>query len=249
MLETLGPLSAFGLVLARSLGLVWSLAWLVGAGGAGLRTRVVAAAVIAVALTAMVGPRLEPPADPLAMGVRAVVEVAAGAALGLAAGLIVAAARLAGEIIGVQAGLASAAVIDPGADASLQGGGTTPLATLAGLIAMATFVALDGPFRLLLALAESYRLDPPLAGIDARASFAAVGQALGLALRMALPAAMALLTAQVAIGLLTRAAPALSAFTAWLPARVAIGLLLALVGAAGFASTLASAWSSLLAGG
>ena len=84
-----------------------------------------------------------------------------------------------------------------------------PPATLAGLVALATFAALDGPFRLLLALADSYdlaRLRPsprPMALLVA-STFGAVGRAFGLALQLAAPAALALIVAQFAAGLLAR---------------------------------------------
>ncbi|RUL82945.1 flagellar biosynthetic protein FliR, partial [Tautonia sociabilis] len=157
------------------------------------------------------------------------------------------------------AGLSAATSLAPGAD----DGPIPPTATLGGLIALAAFAALDGPFRLALALAGSYGIATPggtgagrsLEGagpIDEQAirlACAAVGQALGLALRLAAPVALALLVAQVAVGLLARAAPALASFTAWLPLRLALGLALLLLGVAGMATALISAWSSALPGG
>ena len=123
----------------------------------------------------------------------------------MAAGLVVAAARLAGEVVGFQAGLSPAALLDPDA-----GAGMTPTGHLYGLIALATFVALDGPLRLLGALAESYRAWPPGAvGLSAEAVVRAFGQVdlmLELALRAAAPAGLALALAGAALGFLGRAA-------------------------------------------
>ena len=246
--ETLGGPLAFAMVFARAAGLVWALAWLVGAAGAGLRVRLAAAAVVAAAAAPLVVEAVPVPDDPLAIGLRAIGEAAAGAAIGLGAGLIAAAARLAGEVVGLQAGLAAAHDLDPAADDGPAAGAATPTATLAGLVALATFAALDGPFRLLMALVASYRVESPSDGLAALA-FEAVGRSLGLAVQLAMPATLALLSAQISVGLLARAAPAVSAFTAWLPVRLAIGLVIALVGVAGLATALAAAWSNVLPAG
>ncbi|QDV38684.1 flagellar biosynthetic protein FliR [Tautonia plasticadhaerens] len=253
--DLLGSPAAFLLVLSRSVGLVWALAWLAGGAGAGLRVRLAASAVIAAAVSPLVGDDVPTSSDPLALGGLALYEAMAGAVLGIGAGLIAAAARLAGEVIGAQAGLSAAASIAPGPGA--EDGPEPPLATLGGLVALATFAALDGPFRLMIALAGSYRIGPAggvgVVGVTGEASlrsaFAMVSQAIGLALRLAAPIALALLVAQVAVGLLARSAPALSSFSAWLPVRLGIGLLLTLLGVAGMASALASAWSATLPAG
>jgi flagellar biosynthetic protein FliR len=247
-----GP-AAFLLVLARSAGLVWALAWLAGGAGAGARVRLAAAGVIALAVTPLVGADLETPADPLALGTRVVFEALAGAALGIAAGLIAASARLAGELIGAQAGLSAASSLAPGSEE----GPEPPLATLGGLIALATFAALDGPFRLAVSLAGSYRigLASDIGGglLDGeailRSAFAMVSGAIGLALRLAAPIVLAMLVAQVAVGLFARSAPALSSFATWLPVRLLVGLVLTLLGVAGLASALASAWNAALPAG
>ena len=253
--DLIGSPGAFLLVLSRSLGLVWALAWLAGGAGAGLRVRLAVAAVIASAVAPLVGDEVSTPSDPLALGTLALFEAMAGAALGIGAGLIAASARLAGAVIGAQAGLSAAASIAPGPGA--EDGPEPPLATLGGLVALATFAALDGPFRLMIALAGSYRVGPAgdLGGgaltdeAFLRSAFTLVSQAIGLALRLAAPIVLALLVAQVAVGLLARSAPALSSFSAWLPARLAIGLVLTLLGVAGMASALASAWAAALPSG
>ncbi|WP_152049340.1 flagellar biosynthetic protein FliR [Tautonia marina] len=254
--EMIGAPSSFVLVLARSAGLVWGLAWLAGASGAGLRTKLAAAVVIASAVVPIVGPRIAPPDDSLALGGSVLIEVALGAALGVGAGLIVAAARLAGEVIGAQAGLSAASSLTPGSGEGME----TPLATLFGLIALAAFAAIDGPIRLTIALADSYGLGLAPEGVAAslaggistdvvRSVFQTIGQALGLALWLAAPVALSLLVAQIAVGVLVRGAPALSSFTTWLSVRATLGLILLMIGLASVVSGLASAWLTLLPGG
>ncbi|MEW4571132.1 flagellar biosynthetic protein FliR [Tautonia sp. JC769] len=254
--DMIGGPSAFVLVLARSSGLIWGLAWMAGASGAGARTRLAAAVLIASAVLPMVGPGITPPDDSFALGGSVLIEVALGAVLGVGAGLIVASARLAGEVIGLQAGLSAASSLTPGSVEGME----TPLATFFGLIALATFAAIDGPIRLTIALADSYALGLPApegptpaiaAGVEAetaRAVFLAVGQALGLALWLAAPVAVSLLVAQLAVGVLIRGAPALSGFTTWLSVRVTIGLILLLIGLSWALSGLASSWLAFLPG-
>lgn len=260
MLEELigGPV-AFVLVLARSAGLVWGLAWLAGASAAGMRGKLAASALVAAAVSPMVGERVASPGDPIALGGSALIELAIGLALGIGAGLIAASARLAGDLIGMQAGLSASSTLAPGAgpNADLE----TPIATLTGLIALATFAALDGPLRLTIALAETYAIgsEPsPLSGVAhvvgsgpeaiARSAFGMIGQAIGLALWLAAPVALSMLVAQCAVGVLVRASPALSSFTTWLPFRLALGLGLLLVGLSGIVVGLGSAWSTMLGG-
>ncbi len=200
---------------------------------------------LAVLLTVAVAPTL--PMARIAPGpalvAAATVEVLAGAALGLAAGLVVAGARQAGEIVGLQAGLSAAALFDPEAGDEL-----TAMGHLYGLVALATYLALDGPLASVRGVVASYRVVPP-GGIPispalAREAFARVGLALELAVRAAAPAALALTMAGLAMGLLGRAAPSLQLVSLALPVRSGLGLVLAFVGLAGLVATLATAWDA-----
>jgi flagellar biosynthesis protein FliR len=236
----LGQGGAAALVLARASGLAATApAW--GTPGMGWRLRLALAALLAAALAPVVGPGLGVPAGGVALGWAMLVELAVGGALGMSAALVVAGARQAGEVVGGQCGLSAAALFDPEA-----GEGMTALGHLYGLVALGTFLALDGPLRLAGALVESYRvipagglaLSPELAG----QAFGRVGQALDLAVRAAAPAALALAAAGIALGLLGRAAPALQLLSLALPIRAAVGLVLALLGLATLVATLATAW-------
>jgi flagellar biosynthetic protein FliR len=185
------------------------------------------------------------------------VELGVGAGLGLTAALVVAGARQAGELVGLQAGLAPASLLDPdgvggvGADEPL-----TPLGHLYGLIATAVFLALDGPLRLVDALAASYRAAPPGLGWNggdagSRADllgrlvpelFGRVGSMLGLALQAAAPAGIGTLLAGVALAVLARSAGARPLSGLGWPARAAVGVALTLVMLGVLGTTLAAAW-------
>src|SRR6185312_11238172 len=157
------------------------------------------------------------------------VELAVGAALGWSAALVVAGARQAGEIVGAQAGLSPAALFDPDAGDEL-----TPLGHLYGLIALATFLTLDGPLMLVQSLVESYRTlpagGPPLSTETVALAFGRVAGALELSIRAAAPVALALALAGAALGLLGRAAPSLPLVALSLPVRAALGVALAMLG-------------------
>jgi flagellar biosynthetic protein FliR len=235
------------LVLARVAGLSWT-APALATPGFDARLRIALAALLTVLLAPQVGPSI---AAAMAPGtgwpalLRAMLtEALIGAALGWSAALIVAGARQAGEVVGAQAGLSAAALFDPEA-----GGEMTPLGHLYGLIALATFLALDGPLTLVRALVESYRVVPAggetlaLSAETAALVFGHVGQALALALRAAAPVALALALAGVALGLLGRAAPSLPLAALSLPVRSAIGLVLVALGLVTLAATVSAAWS------
>lgn len=236
-------------VLARVLGAVWT-APALGLPELGWRIRLG----LALMLTLLVAPLVTTattstwtPADLARLGLG---EVATGAALGLAMGLVLASARLAGEVVGAQAGLSVAGLLDPnggaGADADLGGAGLSPMGRLYGLVALATFLALDGPPRLVVVLIESYEA-VPLGGLafddsTAKATFARIGWALGLALRAAAPAGLALALAGLALGLLARAASGLQVLTLSLPIRALMALVLIFTGLLTAVSTFQAAW-------
>jgi len=205
---------------------------------------------LAIALAAVVAPAVAPtvvaPTGAAAIMTAGLGEVLVGAAIGWAAGLVIAGARQAGEVVGAQAGLSAAALFDPEAGDEL-----TPLGHLYGLVALGVFLAMDGPLTLVGALVESYEAmpagGPPFSAETAGAAFARVGRALALTVRAAAPPAIAMTLAGVALGLIGRAAPSLPTATMALPVRYALGLLLAILGAVALAGTIAAAWQGCLA--
>jgi flagellar biosynthesis protein FliR len=238
----LGHMSIVAPVLARVLGLSWTAPALATPGLDG-RFRLALAALLSAVVLPVVGPSLLTvvPAGWSAVGRLCLCEGLIGAALGWSAALIVAGARQAGEIVGLQAGLSPAALVDPDAAEEL-----TALGHLYSLLALAVFLALDGPLALVTGLVESYRVLPAgglvLADDTARQAFGRVASALELVLRAAAPPAVALALAGIALGLLGRAAPSLPLVAISLPVRFALGLALVMLGLVALAATLATAW-------
>ncbi|WZO99203.1 flagellar biosynthetic protein FliR [Isosphaeraceae bacterium EP7] len=234
------------LVAARLFGLA-SVAPALGTPGLGARMRLILAGLLGLSLAPAVlrAGALSAEALPwpgLPAGVTSLLaEVVTGGALGLSAALIVAGARQAGEIVGFQAGLSPAALFDPEA-----GDWLTPLGHLYGAVAVATFLALDGPWVLVKSVIESYQVVPlgglPLTEHLAAWAFARVGDALSLAIRAAAPPALAIALAGFAVGLLGRAAPSLQLVALALPVRFLVGLLTVGLGVATLAATFSNAW-------
>ena len=127
------------------------------------------------------------------------------------------------DLIGLQMGLSFATFIDP------QNSDQTPLlGSFLGIVAMLLFLSIDGHLRMLMAVAESFRLFP--VGGDAAThaplrDVARLGAELfRLALHLALPVLTALLVCNLALGILTRAAPQLNLLSAGLPITLLAGL-------------------------
>ena len=111
-----------------------------GRAGSEPRFRLLLAVALAALIAPVVGPGMASPTGWGDVAAACIGEAVVGAALGWAAGLVIAGARQAGEVVGAQAGLSAAALFDPDA-----GDGLTPMGHLYGLVALGVFLALDGP--------------------------------------------------------------------------------------------------------
>ncbi len=232
---------AWLVVAARVVGLAATApAW--GSNAVGWRIRLVLVAMITFAVAPAVESIAQKPSDHGEIGRILVVELCVGTALGVASALMIAGARQAGELVGSQAGLAPASLLDPEV-----GGDLNPLGHLYGMVAMATFLVLDGPVKLVGSIIESYRAVPAgavtLSPETIDGVFARVQMSLSLALRAAAPAVVAMVLAGLALGLLGRAAPSLQTMSLVFPMRVAIGLFVLFLGLASVVGVFAAMWS------
>jgi flagellar biosynthetic protein FliR len=150
-------------------------------------------------------------------------EAAIGLALALSVRVMMAGAELAGQLAGFQLGFAYAAAVDP-----QTGARNSIVSAVYGSLALLTFLGINGHHALLKALAASYRelpiglghVDPAMAG--------QVGNLLGLLFvfgtQVAAPVVIVLLVTEVAIGLVSRVAPALNMMALGFPIRLIAGL-------------------------
>lgn len=150
-------------------------------------------------------------------------QVLIGLAMGFAMHVVFHAAEMAGELIGLQMGLGFATLYD----ASVPG--FIPiLGQYLGVVVSLAFLAVDGHLLLLSALVESFQV-LPLAPLSAPSGLHAVvewgGAILSYSLALSLPLLAALLITNLALGVLTRAAPQLNIFAVGFPLTILVGIL------------------------
>ncbi len=156
-------------------------------------------------------------------------QVLTGAALGFLCYLVFAAVQMAGDIIDVSGGFSLGFFYDP-----LMQSGNAVMGRLYQMTALTLLLASGGYLVVLQGFLASYKLVPLNGGIsigsyDEVLTGAASGLLLATA-QIAGPILAVLLLADIGLGLLTRAAPALNAFSLGFPLKILITLMV--VGAA-----------------
>ena len=151
-------------------------------------------------------------------------ELLVGFTLGLGAALFVGAAEAAGELMAVQTGLSGAALFDP-----LNNSNSPVIGQFTQFFAVAVLLSLDAHLVILDSLAASVRAVPVGAALDLSAGLADVVRSAGLlfvlGLRFAGPVIAAIMIANTALAVLTKAAPSLNVLTVAFPIQIGVGLL------------------------
>lgn len=180
---------------------------------------------LAVMITVLIVPSLPamPQIDPLSADSIFISfqQLIIGVAMGLMVLLVFNAVTLAGESIAITMGLGFALMNDP------QNGVQVPTVSQFYLI-MATmlFLAFNGHHQVLLLMAASFDLMPVGQALGADATWQLVrwaGVMFSGALAIALPALAAMLTVNMVMGVITRAAPQLNLFSVGFPITMTIG--------------------------
>jgi flagellar biosynthetic protein FliR len=159
-------------------------------------------------------------------GVFAVVlrEAFIGLSLGLAVRVLVAGAEFAGHLAGFQLGFMYASVVDP--QSGVRNG---ILSALYGTFALVIFFAVDAHHDVLRALVRSFEALPVGGGGLADGMPVLITRMLALVFvlgaQLAAPVVIVLLIAELALGLLSRAAPTLNLMAQGFPIRLLVGLL------------------------
>lgn len=148
-------------------------------------------------------------------------QIIIGIAMGFSMRLIFTAIEMSGELAGLQMGLGFASFYDP-----LNAAYTPIVARWLGMIAALGFLVLNGHLYMLSALAESFHTLPigamfPHQGYWAVATWG--GSIFAYALQMAMPILTVLLITNLALGILTKAAPQLNLFAVGFPITLGIG--------------------------
>jgi flagellar biosynthetic protein FliR len=151
-------------------------------------------------------------------------EVVIGLALAMSLHALIGAAELAGHLSGFQIGYSYSAAIDP-----VSGVRNSVISSLYGLIALLTFLGINGHHAVLRALAASYAKLPIGPGHVDASIVTSVRQMFALIFtvgaRLAAPMIVVLVIVELAVGLISRSAPALSFMVIGFPIRLVAGLL------------------------
>lgn len=149
-------------------------------------------------------------------------QIVIGLAIGFTMRLLMAAIEMAGSLAGLTMGLGFATFYDP------QNSAQVPVVgQFMGLLAILMFFAINGHLMVISALVESFRVLPisaqPLAAGGFQALALAGGQIFVIGLLLSLPVMAALLMVNVAMGVMSRAAPQLNLFAVGFPLTLTAG--------------------------
>jgi flagellar biosynthetic protein FliR len=148
-------------------------------------------------------------------------QIIIGTAMGLTMQLIFSAVEMAGEFSGLQMGLGFASFYDP------QNSSYSPvIAQWLGIIALLSFLSINGHLMMISAVAESFHTLPVGTMMPVKSFFALAhwgGSIFANALQISLPLLAALLITNLALGILTRAAQQLNLFAIGFPITLAVG--------------------------
>ena len=167
-----------------------------------------------------------PGADPMSLAgfLILIQEMLIGLAMGFSMRLVFAAIEFAGEVASMTMGLGFATFFDPN-----SAGRSSAVGQLLSLVATMAFLAVNAHLVMLSALAESFVTLPisatPIA-LGAPLEMVKWGSRIFSAgLQLSLPIVAALLITNVALGILTRAAPQLNLFGIGFPITLGVGFL------------------------
>ncbi len=221
------------LPLARILGLITA-APLFSNRAIPVRARLVTGLAIALAVLPVLPPMPPVPADSgLALAMLAY-QALIGVAIGFTMRLMFAAIDVAGEMIGLQMGLSFAVFFNP-----QTGAQSVVVADFLGLLTLLIFLALDGHLMLIQAVVSSFEWLPvaePASRPGAWSLIVRHGSVMfATGLLLALPMVAALLITNIALGVLTRAAPQLNLFAVGFPVTLSVGFIVLLLSLSTFA--------------
>ncbi len=217
-------IAAFIFPLARILAFI-ATAPLWSSAGIPRRTRLI----LAIAIATAIAPGLPsmPTVQPASLAGLWILlqQMLVGIGMGFAAKIVFTAFDLAGEFIGSQMGLGFATFYDP-----LNSAQTPVIAEFIGLLALLLFLSLNGHLIYIATLAQSFSAIPvgenPLGAASWLNLVELGGKIFSAGLLIALPIIVALTITNVALAVLTRAAPQLNLFALGFPITLIGGFLM-----------------------
>lgn len=203
-----------------------------GAGFVPPRLRIVLAGAVAWLVVPLLPPA--PDIEPFSLpGLQVIAQqILIGVAIGFVLQLVFDAVGLAGQLLANTMGLSFAFNVDP-----LRGASTAAIGQFYVILMVLTFLALDGHLAIIQLLVDGFRTLPvgmQGLGADGMLRLVAAGSLLfSGALSIALPGLTALLVANLAFGLISRAAPTLNIFAVGFPVTLVFGLVVLQLGLPG----------------
>lgn len=175
----------------------------------------------------LLSPLLPPVPDTVLFSLEGVQIIGQQILIGLAVGFILQlafdAVGLAGQLLANSMGLSFAFNVDP-----LRGASTAAVGQFYIILMVLTFLILDGHLAIIQLLADGFRTLPVgNVGLGSQGLWGVVligGMLFAGAIQIALPALTALMVANLAFGLISRAAPTLNIFSVGFPISLAFGL-------------------------
>lgn len=155
-------------------------------------------------------------------------QILIGMALGLVMRFIFGAIIMAGELIGLQMGLSFASFFDPA-----SGGNTSVMARTLNVLTILVFISVNGHLVMISGLGHTFEMLPiggakiDINGIGVLIEFSVT--LFTVAIALALPMIIALLTINLAMGILNRTAQQLSVFSVGFPITLTVSLVLLMI--------------------
>ncbi|HYC42150.1 MAG TPA: flagellar biosynthetic protein FliR [Noviherbaspirillum sp.] len=183
---------------------------------------------LGVMLTLVIAPTVPavPAADPMSLAglLITIQQLIIGLSMGFAMRIVFTAVEMAGEVAGLTMGFGFATFFDPQTRAR-----TSAIAQFLSLLALMLFLALNIHLSMLATLAESFISIPISAMPGGTSAFRQIANWGGLIFtagaQLALPVIAALLLTNIALGVLTRAAPQLNLFGIGFPITLGAGFI------------------------
>ena len=171
-------------------------------------------------------PSIQPDWGLITMGFAMASEILIGVIIGVTARFIFAGIQLAGNVIGIQMGFAMSSVLDPITRANVL-----IISEFQYMIATLIYLAVDGHHIFIMAIADSYRILPPLGMHFFPPSLMQLlltfyGAIFTTAVKVCAPVMAVLLFTNVALGIVARTVPQINVFMVGFPIQVATGLII-----------------------
>ncbi|WP_297364239.1 flagellar biosynthetic protein FliR [Thauera sp.] len=207
--------------------------------GVSVRVRLAIGMGVAIAVLPVMPPMPQvPPGSGLGLAIFAQ-QIFIGIAIGFVMRIVFAAVDMAGALIGMQMGLSFAIFFDPDA-----GGQTAVLSDFLNLLATLIFLAINGHLLMVDILVRSFEWLPVSTAVVDAGGWGFLARAgvtvFSAGLLLSLPIIAILLIANIALGVLTRAAPQLNLFAVGFPITLTAGFIGVLLVMTNFAPVLQS---------